>query len=296
MELNGTEAWQKITGSQDTKTGRVGLIPVYDGNDWHLYRNTYIIWPGVENAADPAKVEKLRRNALALLEAFPETVPQLEKMGIRIKATLNKPIRTQADVTVWADSIFNSGPASPLPLHIQDALALVYDDFHLLVRGGRHPVWVLPAAPRGSGVLATMDYLTPGSRTRYGPRHDFTKTAFALQMPEAPQHRTGLRRGPGANGDENGAVRPRGRPRKDGLMPGSKEARAADKKRKAQAERERVKRAKLKEKSPHTRVRRPKLATITELPQPEPQPQPEPEAPARRILVRIGKTADGVGS
>jgi hypothetical protein len=274
--VNGTEAWQKITGnSKLTKVGRVGLIPVYDGTEFLLFRNTNIIWPGVENVAEPEKVERLRRNAVALLEAFPETIPQLEKLKIMVKATLNKPIKTPKDVEVWANSIFNTGPITNLPMHVEDAQALAYDDFHLQVRGGRHPVWVLPAGPRDSGVVATLDYSTPGSRVRYGPRHEFTKTAMSQQLPRATRSPT------------EASVRPRGRPRKDGLMPGSKEARAADKAKQRALERERQKKLRARERAALRRktTRRParKMATITEL-------------PARRTLIRVGQAAGAESS
>ena len=281
--MNITEAWQKITDSS-TEVGRIGAIPVYDGEGWHIYRNSATIWPGVENAADPAKVEKLRRSTVLLLERFPDTVPQLEKLGIRIKAVLNKPIRTTADVTQWAESIFNTGPLTASQVHIEDALNLAWDDLVIEVRGGRRPQYVIPEAPKGSSNVATLDYGVPGSKVRYGPRHTFSKAAFAPQIPEVVKDPLGR------SGATNGSVRPRGRPRKDGLMPGSKEAKAADKKRQEAVEKERAKRvkerekAKLKPPTPQPRTRKPKeqpLATITEL--------PVPEAPRR--FVRVGKSA-----
>lgn len=271
--MNITEAWQKLTG-EPVKVGRAGVIPVFDKGEWRFYRNTATIWPGVENVADPEKVEKMRRNVVALLEAFPDTIPELEKLGIRVRGLLNKTIKTQADIAAWSEGFFNTGPVQPVPVHVQDAMNLAHGDFKIQVRMGRHPAFVLPVAPRESGVKQTMDFTVPGSKVRYGPRHEFTKTAFSPQTPQ----RTEADKRAQAKDVLNGAVRGRGRPRKDGLMPGSREAIAADKKR--QRERERTKRH---------RVTKPEeeLATITELPQPQPQ---------RRILVRVGKTASGDAS
>jgi hypothetical protein len=226
----------------------------------------------MENAADPERIDVLRQNTVSLMERYPDTIPQLEKLGIRVKSLLNKQIKTHADVVAWAESIFNVGPSSGLPVHVQDAMSMAYDDLKIQVRMGRHPAFVLPVAPRDSTVKQTVDYTVPGSKLRYGPRHEFTKTAFSLQAAGAAQDRTEATRRAQAQDVLNGAVRGRGRPRKDGLMPGSREARAADKKR----QREKAKQAR--------RQPKPELATITELPKPQ-----------RRVLVRVGNQAS-VGS
>ena len=255
-ELNGTEAWQKITGFNGTiKLGRVGYIPVYAGGDWIWFKNTATIWPGMEYSSDPERVDKLRQNVLELLGAFDSTIPELERLGIRIKGLLNKQIKTQADVEQWAESIFNMGPTNGLPVHVEDALALAGTDFKIIVQRGPSPQYVLPAGPVDSDAKATMDFNTPGSKTKFGPRHAFTKTAFSIPPPRS--------------------LRPRGRPRKDGLPSGSKEAKAADRAKQKALERARAKRLR-EQKKP--------LATITALPEP---------APVRR-LVRVGKS--GVGS
>jgi hypothetical protein len=272
VELNGTEAWQKIAGFNGTiKLGRVGYIPVFDGESWTWFKNTATIWPGMEYSSDPEKVDKLRQNALELLAAFDKTLPELERLGIRVKGLLNKTIKTQTDVEQWANSIFNEGPTNGLPVHVEDALALSGDAFKIIVQRGPNPQYVLPAVPLDSEAKATLDFNTPGSRTKFGPRHAFTKTAFSIPPPGTAKDRP------------EGSVRPRGRPRKDGLPPGSREARAADKAKQKALERARAKRLKEREqaklKPPAKRVR--KLATVTELP--------------RRRLVRVGKSAS-VGS
>lgn len=274
------KAWDKIYGA--TKLGRAGFIPVYDDGTWRLFHNTVTIWPGMENAVDPERIDVLRRNAVSLMERYPDTIPQLEKLGVRVKSLLNKAIKTHADVLAWAESIFNVGPSSGLPIHVQDAMSMAYDDLKVQVRSGRHPAFVLPVAPRETGIKQTVDYTVPGSKLRYGPRHEFTKAAFSLQ---APQGGTEADRRAQAKDVLNGAVRGRGRPRKDGLMPGSKDAMAADRKRQRELERERAKKVRQRE----SRQAKPEgeLATITELPKAQPE---------RRVLVRVGKTASGDAS
>ena len=66
------------------------------------------------------------------------------------------------------------------------------------------------------------------------------------------------------------------------MPPGSKEARAADRAKQKALERAKAKRQRDRERA--RLKRQPELATITELPKP----------PARRVLVRVGKS--GVGS
>ena len=262
-ELNGTEAWQKITGFDGAiKLGRMGYIPVYDGDSWTWFKNTATIWPGMEFSSDPAKVDKLRQNALELLSAFDRTLPELDRLGIKVKALLNKTIKTQEDVEAWANSIFNTGPTNGLPVHVEDALALMNGGFKVIVQQRPSPQYVLPAPGEG---LATVDYNTPGSRTKFGPRHAFTKTALSIPPPGSLRSRS------------EGPIRPRGRPRNDGLPPGSREAKAADRAKQKALERAKAKRVRDRERAKLKRTPQPELATITELP--------------RRRLVRVGQSA-----
>jgi hypothetical protein len=94
------------------------------------------------------------------------------------------------------------------------------------VKQGRNPVYVIPASPKGSGDGTTLDFSRPGIKARYGPRHEYSKTAFAKQIPKR-QPRPPRYRGHTGDGEPQ---RPRGRPRKDGLLPGSPEARRANRK------------------------------------------------------------------
>jgi hypothetical protein len=204
MSENGKahKAWEKVLGA-DVKTEPAGVIPVWDGEDgWRLYRNFAVV---STDPADPVQVEKLRLNVIALVQNFPETMPELEKLGVRVRTLLNKTIKNEADIEAWAGSFFNVGPS---------------------------------------------------------------KRFFSLKPPRAVRSRTEATGANGAGEGGSGSVRPRGRPRKDGLMPGSPEAKEADRVRKEEAASERAAKQAAK------------LATITEL--------PKPEAPARRVLARVG--------
>lgn len=217
---NGASAWNSILGTGNGKThflGRCGTIPVYDGTSWVLVRNVHTIYEGAENCTDPAKADTLRVYANSLLDHYPETIQQLEKLGVRVKALLNRQIKTYEDVVTWAESIFNTGPTLKLPPHVADTVALAFNDVIIEVKAGKDPAYVIPAAPRGADVMATLDFMVPGSKTRYGPRHEFTRTAFSKQLPDRTRYQGDAPR------------RRRGRPRKDGLMPGSDEAKLADK-------------------------------------------------------------------
>jgi hypothetical protein len=273
-------AWGRILASFDScgggkSIGRAGCIPVYDGtkHTWSVFRNTQTIYPGVENVADPDKVDALRRNALSLLEHYPDTVLQLEKLGVRVKALLNRPITNYEDVVSWANSMFNLGPTSKYPVHVADTVDLMFDDYVLPIKQGRTAIYVIPANPRGSGVAATLDFSVPGSKTLFGPRHEYSKAAFAKQVVSpTPRYQ-----GTTAEGEPR---RPRGRPRNDGLMPGTLAAKRADERkrrereaRRVEREARRVARIAAKEAGPP-----PPEASITKL-------------PPRRRLVRVGQQA-----
>jgi hypothetical protein len=226
-------AWRKLIGDSHG-IGRAGCLPIYDETQevWRYLRNTHTIYEGAENAADPDKVELLRLNVVSLMERYPKTIPQLEKLGVRVRAVLNRPIKTQEDVANWATSVFNMGPVLPkIPSYVHDTMDLAYDDLVIVVKTGRNPVYVIPAGPRDSGDYSTLNFSRPGLKERYGPRHPYSQTAFATQTAAikkaAREAALAARR----------TNRPRGRPRRDGLVPGSAEAKAADEA-KAVAERE----------------------------------------------------------
>lgn len=224
MTENLTAVWGKILGGKTDTVGRCGHIPIYvdEETGWLVFRHP-TIFDGVEHVADPAKVDLLRRYVVTYLNAFPDTVSQLEKVGVRVRALITKPIKTQEDVRTWADSIFNTGPVSKLPQHVADTMSLMFDDYVIEVKSGRNPTWVLPVDFRESGNGSTVDFTDPQARHHkvYGPRHEFSKLAFKRQN-EA------LARAKKEEEERNRVHRPRGRPRADGLRPGSDEAKEAD--------------------------------------------------------------------
>lgn len=246
-----TAVWAKILVSESHgAVGRAGLVPVIDDTSgvWRIFRNSYVIHEGAETALDPVKADLLRENVQSLLERYPATIPGLEKLGVRVKALVQRKIKTYEDVEAWANSIFNVGPvASRLPTHVADTQALAYDDLRIRVRTKQGGVaYVVPATPRGTGNSETIDFTTPGRKTRFGPWHPASKAAFAIQTAAALKVKK-------EEAEKN--KRPRGRPRSDGLIPGSKEAKQADEKkhletiaeRKRLREERRVERARLKQ-------------------------------------------------
>jgi hypothetical protein len=90
-----------------------GSIWLFDGTVWHLVLN----WAGIEWSAqfccDPVRVEALRQNAQTISAAFPQTIPQLEKLGYHDTALLTTPITDPAGVAAYVDSIWNS--CVPIP-------------------------------------------------------------------------------------------------------------------------------------------------------------------------------------
>lgn len=283
-----TTAWTKIAETVGVPlhgVGRVGCIPVYD-EAWWVFKNTLTVFEGAENVADPVKVDQLRRNVANLLEHYPATVPQLEKLGVRVKSLINRQIRTYEDVLAWALSIFNTGPIPDRPLHVHDMIDLAYDDVVIEVKSGRYPVYVIPADHRGSGNGATLDFREPGTKRkkRYGARHEYSKKAFAKQYAAIAKAKK--------EAEEAAKVhRPRGRPRADGLDPGSPEAREADLRKK---EEQKLERARLAAERKAERVAAKEeeqataLATITQLRPPDP-----PDPPSGIRLRRPAKSQSG---
>jgi hypothetical protein len=119
--------------------------------------------------ADPAKVDRLRRDALALVSAFPGTLPALADLGYRgAEQILNEEITDADGVARYTDSLFNSCvplsksdhqgvlPAAAgehhYPWPVKSADFFRRDDFQLWVTlpDGTHGA-VTPLAPPGSG-------------------------------------------------------------------------------------------------------------------------------------------------
>lgn len=294
MESNEalSKAWEKIISVEAPEIGRAGVIPVFDPThgSWRLFKNIYVIYEPAENIADPKKVEQLRRNANSLLALYPDTVPALEKLGLRVKNLLKRPITDPADVKSWAESIFNTGPINSfVPAHIADTLALAYDDFTMMLPT-KPATYVVAAMPRGSGNSSVVTFDEPyGKRRKLGPRSDQAKTAFLTQEAEKPVRGTKSGSTPAERPDTPVGVqedhkRRGGRPRADGLESGSPEAKAADAAKRKAA---RIRRAQM--------VQPEGGATITELHPQEPMSEPvmtttvpvsDPTVPERRRLMR----------
>jgi Family of unknown function (DUF6424) len=271
-------AWERILPSQVTAVGRAGYVPVYDEQQdtWRVFRSVDIIFEGAENAIDPVKADALRQHVVSLLGRYQATIPALEKFGVRVRQLLNRAIRTPEDVNAWANSIFNVGPVRrKVPQHVAETLDLVYDDFIIEVKSGQDPVYVVPADPPGQGNGSTINFASPGLRGSFGPRHEYSQRAYKIQI-EAKRR---------AEREALAALprRHRGRPRQDGLVPGSPEAKEADANKKAQLARERAERQAEREAQKERGQAvapppEPQLASITNL--------PVSEAPRRPRLIR----------
>ncbi|MGH9125746.1 MAG: DUF6424 family protein [Acidimicrobiales bacterium] len=150
-----------------------GSIWVHDGTRWRLVLN----WAGIEWSAqfccDPAKVEALRQNALAITSGFPNTIPQLKALGYKDVELLSTPISDAAGMARYVDCIWNSCVPIPEPRHTGAVTAaaplaagvhnypepmcaiprVMHGDFVPFVTdpGTGTAAVVAPVAPRGSG-------------------------------------------------------------------------------------------------------------------------------------------------
>lgn len=170
---------RKILADQATDTAPYGPGPwemhhggslwVCSAGSWRMYLARAGIEWSMQFCADPAKVERLRQDSLALVHAFPDTLPALAGLGYEeADAILSEPIKDADAVARYTDSLFNACvpltrldhqgvlPAGagehhyPWPVKAGDFIR--YDDFELWVTmsDGTHGA-VTPLAPRGSG-------------------------------------------------------------------------------------------------------------------------------------------------
>ena len=192
-----------------------GSLWVYTGDEWRLFLNTVGIEWSAQFCADPAKVERLRQNALVLYAAFPQSIPEMERLGLtKAEEILSTPVTDAETVSVWVDSIFNSCVALPpvahtavlptgggrhhYPTPITDIAEIKYDDFELWVTDEETDttVAVLPMSPRGSGDgRVTLTFAPPGhpladrkraaaerdERVVFDPDSPLARQAFAHQ-------------------------------------------------------------------------------------------------------------------
>lgn len=163
-EPYGAGPWQMHHG---------GSLWTFDGQGWHLLLSTVGIEWSAQFCADPSKVNLLRELAKRHYAGFPETVPELVRLGYRqAPDLLERQITDAAGVARWVDSLFNScvplaaalhtgvvseghpaGGAHHYPKPITDIQFTKHEDFALwvtdTVAGGK--VAVVPVAHRGQG-------------------------------------------------------------------------------------------------------------------------------------------------
>ncbi|MET9901205.1 DUF6424 family protein [Streptomyces sp. NPDC006446] len=157
---SGAEHWEMHHG---------GSLWVKGAGGWRMYRARVGIEWSMQFCADPAKVDRLRREAAELVGAFPDTLPALAQLGYRdAERLLRTPITDADGVEQWTDSLFNGCvpmghgnhqgvlPKVPgehhYPWPVKGADFVRYDDFQLWVTlpDGTHGA-VAPVDRRGSG-------------------------------------------------------------------------------------------------------------------------------------------------
>ncbi|WP_275042010.1 DUF6424 family protein [Streptomyces natalensis] len=162
-----TDDWAFAPGPYQDHHG--GGVWVKDSDGWLCLLLPLGIEWSAQFCADPAKVDRIRRCAVRVVGAFPDTLPGYESFGYDDgQRLLDTPIETAEQVAEWTDSIFNASVPLPAGTHsgvlpksagyhhypkpIVDIDHFRYDDFELFVTDeeGRS-VAVVPLSPRGSG-------------------------------------------------------------------------------------------------------------------------------------------------
>jgi hypothetical protein len=182
-------------GSDSLQMHHGGSLWLFDGDEWFMVQNEAGIEWSAQFCADPAKVEQLRQNAVRLYARFPETVPEMERLGYgNAQSILTTPITDATTVATWVDSIYNSCVPLPATRHvgvqptgggrhhyptpITDIDLVKADDFVLWVTdpASQTPAAVVPVAPRGAGVdQVQLAYATPG--TALAAQHEQAQVA-----------------------------------------------------------------------------------------------------------------------
>jgi hypothetical protein len=105
---------------KDVQAHHGGSIWLYTGeqnNPWRVVIN----WAGIEWSTqfccDPAKIDLLRQNAVAITQGFPRTIPELKKLGYKDTDILMTPVTDPAGIAKYVDSIWNSCVPIPQPQH-----------------------------------------------------------------------------------------------------------------------------------------------------------------------------------
>lgn len=146
-----------------------GSLWVRAPGGWRMYLARVGIEWSMQFCADPAKVDRLRRDALALVQAFPDTLPALASLRYEeARQILTEEITDSQGVARYTDSLFNSCVPLTRPDHqgilpkaagehhypwpVKSGDFIRRDDFQLWVtlEDGTHGA-VTPLQPRGSG-------------------------------------------------------------------------------------------------------------------------------------------------
>jgi uncharacterized protein DUF6424 len=173
---------QPLFGPEPVDDHHGGGLWVYDDEGWFLVRNLAgIEWSG-QFCADPAKIDRLRRNARRLYAGFPRSFDEFKTLGIDLHKLLDTPITDADGIAQWTDSICNASVPLPRPLHtgwvprgcglhnyptpVTDIVFFKRDDFTLwVVDDEGHGVAVVPTHPHDSGKRDLhVIHTVPGSR------------------------------------------------------------------------------------------------------------------------------------
>ncbi|SDO92183.1 hypothetical protein SAMN04487981_114213 [Streptomyces sp. cf386] len=164
-----SESGERPYGPRPWEWHHGGSLWVRSESGWRMYRARVGIEWSAQFCADPAKIDRLRREAAELVEAFPLTLPAMEALGYRrAQELLSMPITDADGVEAWTDSLFNAcvplnkGDHSGIlpkaagehhyPWPLKGADYFRYDDFQLWVTlpDGTN-AGVTPVGRRGSG-------------------------------------------------------------------------------------------------------------------------------------------------
>ncbi|GHC60312.1 DUF6424 family protein [Streptomyces cinnamoneus] len=165
--VDTTGDWAFAPGPYQDHHG--GGVWVKDEDGWFcVFLPLGVEW-SAQFCADPKKVDGIRRYAVRLVRAFPDTLPGYAALGYDDgERLLSTAIETAEQVAEWTDSIFNASVPLPAGAHsgvlptaagyhhypkpIVDIDHFRFDDFELFVADEQGlPVAVVPLSPRGSG-------------------------------------------------------------------------------------------------------------------------------------------------
>lgn len=159
-----------------------GGLWVHDGDGWFMVKNLAGMEWASQFCADAAKVDLLRRNAQRLYAAFPNSRAEFVKLGFAdFDAVLNTPIKDDAGVATWIDSIFNASVPLNQPRHtgvlpkgdgvhhyptpVTDIDLFKTDDFQLWVTDAEgQPAAVAPVSHDPKDKRVRVLHSTPGTR------------------------------------------------------------------------------------------------------------------------------------